>query len=199
MVQNNTDARRRPPRSTLRSGGTERPGRRMHWAASTAVLRGQPGACGGVSRACGGADRQRPEAGRDRLNSRMKGRRHDERRQHGRPAHGAGPTLGRRNQVVRASRHRGPLCSPQRRTIRGYRGDFVLDQDDAFELAEQLASKKPGDDASGAGEDAIPHDRDDRRPATFISWRSLDAWASEGARIDRVKLLMCTIAAAASA
>ena len=66
----------------------------------------------------------------------------------------------------------------------GYTDDSVLDQDDAFDLAEQLASHKPGDDASGAGEDAIPHDRDDRRPEAFISWRSLDAWAS-GIPLDR--------------
>jgi hypothetical protein len=31
----------------------------------------------------------------------------------------------------------------------GYTDDSVLDQDDAFDLAEQLASHKPGDDASG--------------------------------------------------
>ena len=38
----------------------------------------------------------------------------------------------------------------------------MLEQDDAFDLAEQLASHKPDDDASGAGEDAIPNDGDDQ-------------------------------------
>ena len=44
----------------------------------------------------------------------------------------------------------------------GYTDDSVLDQDDAFDLAEQLASHKPRDDASGAGEDAIPNDGNDQ-------------------------------------
>jgi hypothetical protein len=44
-------------------------------APSTAVLRGQRGACGSVSRACGGAERQRPEAGRDHLTTQREGAR----------------------------------------------------------------------------------------------------------------------------
>ena len=39
----------------------------------------------------------------------------------------------------------------------GYNESSVLEQDDAFDLAEQLASHKRDDDASGAGEDAIPN------------------------------------------
>lgn len=44
----------------------------------------------------------------------------------------------------------------------GYNESSVLEQDDAFDLAEQLASHKRDDDASGAGEDAIPNDGDDQ-------------------------------------
>jgi hypothetical protein len=43
----------------------------------------------------------------------------------------------------------------------GYNDGSALDQDDAFDLTEQFASHKPGDETSGAGEDAVPNDGDD--------------------------------------
>ena len=59
----------------------------------------------------------------------------------------------------------------------GYNESSVLEQDDAFDLAEQLASHKRDDDASGAGEDAIPNDGDDqaREGAVRSSHRPLGA------------------------
>jgi hypothetical protein len=79
-------------------------------------------------------------------------------------------------------------------TFVGYKDDSVLDQDDAFDLAEQLESHKPGDDATGAGEDAIPHDRDDqasegavRSPTGRLALRpsrKVDRLRSEGRKID---------------
>jgi hypothetical protein len=44
----------------------------------------------------------------------------------------------------------------------GYHVSFAQEPDDAFDLAEHLASHEPGDDASGAGEDAVPNDGADR-------------------------------------
>lgn len=76
----------------------------------------------------------------------------------------------------------------------GYTDGSALDRDDAFDLAEQLASHKPGDDASGAGEDAIPNDGNDqasegaaRSPTGRLALRSsrnVDRLRSGGRKID---------------
>ena len=76
----------------------------------------------------------------------------------------------------------------------GYKDDSVLDQNDAFDLAEQLASHKPGDDANGAGEDVVPSDGDDQagegavRSSTgrlaLRSSRNADRLRSSGRKID---------------
>jgi hypothetical protein len=76
----------------------------------------------------------------------------------------------------------------------GYKDGSALEQDDAFDLAEQLASHKRDDDASGAGEDAVPHDGDDQAGAGAVrspagrwalrSSRNGDRLRSESRKID---------------
>ena len=76
----------------------------------------------------------------------------------------------------------------------GYKDGSALEQDDAFDLAEQLASHKHDDNASGAGEDAVPKDGDDQVGAGAVrsptgrwalrSSRNGDRLRSESRKID---------------
>jgi hypothetical protein len=76
----------------------------------------------------------------------------------------------------------------------GYKDGSALEQDDAFDLAEQLASHKRDDDASGAGEDAVPNDGDEQAGAGAVrspagrwalrSSRNGDRLRSESRKID---------------
>jgi hypothetical protein len=68
---------------------------------------------------------------------------------------------GSRNEPMRRPKRR-PDVLPNVGLFAGYKGDFALKLDDACDLAEQTASHELGDDASGAGEDAVPNDRDDQ-------------------------------------
>jgi hypothetical protein len=68
---------------------------------------------------------------------------------------------GSRPKLIRRPKRR-PDVLPNVGLFAGYNDGFALEQDDAFDLAEQFASHDPGDDASGAGEDAVPNDGDDQ-------------------------------------
>jgi hypothetical protein len=85
-----------------------------------------------------------------------------------------------RPKLIRRPKRR-PAVLPNVGLFAGYKDDLVLDQDDAFDRAEQFASHKPGDDANGAGEDAIPHDGD--APASAGAVRSpTGRWALRSSR-----------------
>jgi hypothetical protein len=87
---------------------------------------------------------------------------------------------GSRPKLIRRPK-RSPAVLRNGGLFAGYNEGSVLEQDDAFDLAEQLASHKPGDDASGAGEDAVPNDGDDQAGAGAV--RSLTGrWALRSSR-----------------
>ena len=100
---------------------------------------------------------------------------------------------GSRPKLIRRPKH-GSAVLRNIGLFAGYKDGSVLEQDDAFDLAEQLASHKRDDDASGAGEDAVPHDGDDRVGAGAVrsptgrwalrSSRNGDRLRSESRKID---------------
>jgi hypothetical protein len=69
---------------------------------------------------------------------------------------------GSRPKLIRRRPKRRPDVLWNVGLFAGYKGDCALELDDGFDLAEQLASHEPGDEARGAGEDAVPNDRDDQ-------------------------------------
>ncbi len=104
-----------------------------------------------------------------------------------------------RNKSIRkrarlARRKQPQFVPPNVGLFAGYNDGFALEQDDAFDLAEQFARHDPGDDASGAGEDAVPNDGDDqasegavRSPTGRLALRSsrkVDRLRSGGRKID---------------
>jgi hypothetical protein len=100
---------------------------------------------------------------------------------------------GSRPKLIRRPK-RSPAVLRNVGLFAGYKDGSALEQDDAFDLAEQLASHKPGDDASGAGEDAVPNDGDDQAGAGAVrsptgrwplrSSRNGDRLRSESRKID---------------
>jgi hypothetical protein len=101
---------------------------------------------------------------------------------------------GSRNKPMRRPKRR-PDVLPNVGLFAGYKGDFALELDDACDIAEQTASHELGDDASGAGEDAVPNDGNDQARAGTVrggptgrstqrSSRSGDRLRSGGRKID---------------
>ena len=100
---------------------------------------------------------------------------------------------GSRPKLIRRPKRR-PAVLRNVGLFAGYKDGSALDQDDAFDLAEQLASHKRDDDASGAGEDAVPNDGDDQAGAGAVrsptgrwalrSSRNGDRLRSESRKID---------------
>ena len=92
------------------------------------------------------------------------------------------PPVPRRRPRYRPNRAYGPWNVG---LFAGYDAGFALQEDDLFDLAAQLASHGPSDDASGAGEDAGLDDGDDqvsRGAAGSPTGRLADRWSRNGDR-----------------